>query len=99
MDQLWTADQFQGATNTKFQLQTNMEEENATQFEPVVHLVPVTTDNGESCETEIYKQRCILYRFVNATSTDPAQWKERGRGDIRFLQHRDHKNIRLILRE
>jgi hypothetical protein len=36
---------------------------------------------------------------VQATDKDPAQWKERGRGDVRFLQHKVSKMVRLILRE
>jgi len=76
-----------------------LEEENQTEYEPVVHLKPVDVDSGEKEEDAIYKQRCALYRHVRATDKDPAQWKERGRGDIRFLQHRTNKIVRVVLRE
>lgn len=77
----------------------NVEEENTTEFEAVVHLVPVSVDSGEKDEDQIYKQRCALYRHVPATDKDPAQWKERGRGDIRLLQHKGNKMVRAVLRE
>lgn len=76
-----------------------LEAENTTEYEPVVRLKPVKVDSGESNETEIYKQRCILYRYIAATNTDEAQWKERGRGEIRFLQHTLSRKVRVILRE
>jgi Ran-binding protein 1 len=77
----------------------HLEEENQTEYEPVLHLKPVAVDSGESEENVIYKQRCALYRHVAATDKDPAQWKERGKGDIRFLQHKANKMVRIVLRE
>lgn len=78
---------------------TNIESENQTQFEPVVTLKPIHIDNGEQAETEMYKQRCVLYRNVNATACEPASWKERGRGNIRFLKHKLNSTVRMVLRE
>jgi Ran-binding protein 1 len=72
----------------------NVEQENTTTYEPVVQLKEVEVDNGEKNETAIYKQRCILYRFVL-----PDQWKERGKGDVRFLQNNGNKKVRIVLRQ
>jgi Ran-binding protein 1 len=72
----------------------NVEQENTTTYEPVVQLKEVEVDNGEKNEAAIYKQRCILYRFVL-----PDQWKERGKGDVRFLQSNSSKKVRIVLRQ
>ena len=42
----------------------------------------------------LYKQRAKLYRYDKETS----QWKERGTGDVKFLQHKDSKKIRVLMR-
>ena len=48
----------------------------------------------EEDEDVLYKQRAKLFRFDKETS----QWKERGTGDVKFLQHRENKKIRLLMR-
>jgi len=46
-------------------------------------------------EDVLYKQRCGLYRFDAETTS----WKERGKGDIKFLKHRDTKAVRAVMRQ
>ena len=72
-----------------------MEEECTATFEPVVQLSEVEVDNGEKDEDEIYVQRCMLYRF----DTETKEWKARGKGDVKLMQHKSTKKTRLILRE
>lgn len=38
--------------------------------------------------------RAKLFRFEKATN----EWKERGTGDVRLLQHAETKKIRLVMR-
>jgi len=66
-------------------------------YEPVVQLQEVETDTGESNEDIIYTQRCMILRF--ASECDPPLWKERGKGDIKFLRHKDTKAIRAVMRQ
>jgi Ran-binding protein 1 len=39
-------------------------------------------------------RRAKLFRF----SKEGGEWKERGTGDVRFLQHKETKKIRLVMR-
>ena len=39
-------------------------------------------------------RRAKLFRFA----TDSSEWKERGTGDVRLLQHKETKKIRLVMR-
>ena len=41
-------------------------------------------------------RRAKLYRF-DRTET-PAEWKERGTGDMKILQHKDSKHCRVLMR-
>lgn len=38
--------------------------------------------------------RAKLFRFEKATN----EWKERGTGDVRLLQHAETKKVRLVMR-
>jgi len=40
------------------------------------------------------RRRAKLFRFV----TESSEWKERGTGDVRLLQHKDSKKVRLVMR-
>ncbi len=40
--------------------------------------------------------RAKLFRFDGAA--DPPEWKERGTGEVKFLQHKKTKNMRLLMR-
>lgn len=39
--------------------------------------------------------KCKLYRFDN----DSGEWKERGVGRVRLLEHKENKRIRLLMRQ
>jgi Ran-binding protein 1 len=64
-------------------------------YTPLVKLEEVETDSGENEEECLYKQRAKLYRF----SKEMNEWKERGLGDAKFLQHKEHKIIRFLMRQ
>jgi len=66
-------------------------------YEPVVQLQEVEVDTGEKDEECIYKQRCALFRF--ASECEPQAWKERGKGDIKFLKHKQTGAIRIVMRQ
>jgi Ran-binding protein 1 len=63
-------------------------------FAPVVELTEVETKTGEEDERVIFKIRSKLFRFDKGM----AEWKERGTGDVRLLQHKANKKIRLLMR-
>jgi len=66
-------------------------------YPPVIALPPeVDTPTGEDGETEVFKMRSKLYRFDSVA--DPAEWKERGTGDVRILHHPDNGHYRLLMR-
>jgi len=41
-----------------------------------------------------YHRRAKLFRFDN----EPSEWKERGTGEVRLLQHKETHKIRLVMR-
>jgi len=62
-------------------------------FEPVVRLPDnVEVKTGEEDEDVLYSQRAKLYRFVDN------EWKERGTGDVKILQHRSTGIVRVVMR-
>jgi Ran-binding protein 1 len=69
--------------------------ESSAAYDPVVRLEVIQTTTGEEEEANLFKQRCVLYRF------DPSgpEWKERGRGEIKIMQHKTTGKCRVILRE
>jgi len=73
----------------------NKEEEVDVHFEPVIKLTEqVDTKTHEEDEVSLFKMRAKLFRF------DPkaAEWKERGTGDVRLLEHKETKKVRLVMR-
>ncbi|KDQ64667.1 hypothetical protein JAAARDRAFT_28305 [Jaapia argillacea MUCL 33604] len=71
------------------------EEETDVHFEPVIKLTEqVETKTFEEDEDALFKMRAKLFRFA----TDTSEWKERGTGDVRLLQHRETKKVRLVMR-
>jgi len=71
------------------------EEENDPHFEPVIKLTEqVETKTMEEDEDVLFKMRSKLFRF----STENNEWKERGTGDVRLLQHKESKKVRLVMR-
>jgi len=65
-------------------------------YPPIVSLPEVDVPTGEDNEEEIFKIRSKLFRFD--ANESPPEWKERGTGDVRLLQHRENKIIRLLMR-
>ncbi|KAJ3491458.1 hypothetical protein NLI96_g690 [Meripilus lineatus] len=71
------------------------DEEHDPHFEPVIKLTEqVETKTNEEDEDVLFKMRAKLFRFVSESS----EWKERGTGDVRLLQHRETKKVRLVMR-
>jgi len=50
----------------------------------------------EENEDVLFKMRAKLFRFDKTTT--PAQWKERGTGDVKFLKHKETNKVRLLMR-
>ncbi|KAF9087174.1 hypothetical protein BGX29_000972 [Mortierella sp. GBA35] len=70
------------------------EEETEVHFEPIVKLEAVQVKTHEEEEDSIFKMRAKLFRFVKESN----EWKERGTGDVRLMQHKETKKIRLLMR-
>lgn len=71
------------------------EDEHDPQYEPVIRLTEqVEVKTHEEDEDTLFKMRAKLFRFVASTS----EWKERGTGDVKLLQHKETKKIRLVMR-
>jgi len=71
------------------------EEEHDPHFEPVIKLTEeVATKTNEEDETVIFKLRAKLFRFDSGEN----EWKERGTGEARLLQHKETQKIRLVMR-
>ncbi|KAG9271314.1 E3 SUMO-protein ligase RanBP2-like isoform X2 [Astyanax mexicanus] len=74
---------------------TQEEERDGQYFEPVVPLPDlVDISTGEENEEVVFSHRAKLYRY----DKDLNQWKERGIGDLKILQHHDTKRTRLVMR-
>lgn len=70
------------------------EEDYSQHFAPLVELSEVETKTGEEDEEVLFKIRAKLFRFDKSLS----EWKERGTGDVRLLQHKESRKIRLLMR-
>jgi len=71
------------------------EEEANVDFKPVVQLEQqVEVKTMEEDEDVLFKMRCKLFRFDKEVS----EWKERGTGDIKILQHKSTKKVRIVMR-
>jgi len=74
---------------------TPREEEHDPHFEPVIRLTQqVEVKTNEEDEDEVFKLRAKLFRFAIENN----EWKERGTGDVRLLQHKESKKIRIVMR-
>ena len=71
-----------------------MEESPEVHFEPVVQLTEVEVKTMEEDEDPLFKMRAKLFRF----DKESKEWKERGTGDVRFLEHKVNHRIRLVMR-
>ncbi|KAI8505198.1 Ran-specific GTPase-activating protein [Branchiostoma belcheri] len=66
-------------------------------FEPIVKLHAVEIKTLEEEEEVLFTMRAKLFRY--ASEADPAEWKERGVGDVKILQHKTEKGkIRVLMR-
>ncbi|KAI5452372.1 Ran GTPase binding protein Sbp1 [Naganishia albida] len=64
-------------------------------YEPVIQLTEkVNISTNEENEDVIFKMRAKLFRFV----TESNEWKERGTGDLRLLQDKETKLVRVVMR-
>ena len=65
------------------------------EFQPIVSL-PITysVKSWDEDAKTLFSCRAKLFRFDGSTK----QWKERGVGDMKIVQHRQNKKIRLIMR-
>lgn len=71
-----------------------VEEEADVHFEPLVKLDKVDVKTNEEEEEVLFKVRAKLFRF----HAEAKEWKERGTGDVKFLQHKENKKVRLLMR-
>ncbi|EFN86648.1 ran-specific GTPase-activating protein isoform X1 [Harpegnathos saltator] len=78
--------------------QDNDEEntENDVHFEPIISLPLIEVSNNEEDEIEMLKLRAKLYRYD--TSSNPAEWKERGTGEVKLLRHKVKNTVRVVMR-
>ncbi|CAO3687187.1 unnamed protein product [Umbelopsis vinacea] len=63
-------------------------------FEPVIKLEEVEVKTMEENEDALFKMRAKLFRYDKGLK----EWKERGVGDVKFLQHKETKKVRLLMR-
>ena len=67
-------------------------------FEPIIHLEAVAVKTNEEEESVFYKARAKLFRFDKPSGADNGEWKERGTGEVKLLQHQSTGKIRLVMR-
>jgi len=63
-------------------------------IESRVKLEEVVVVTHEEDEEVLFKMRAKLFRF----DKEAKQWKERGTGDVKFLEHKNTKKIRFLMR-
>ncbi|XP_056611064.1 E3 SUMO-protein ligase RanBP2 isoform X2 [Triplophysa dalaica] len=88
--------QSQGSVGTDDEQEVSQEEERDGQyFEPIVPLPDIVeVSTGEENEKVVFSHRAKLFRYDKQLS----QWKERGIGDLKILQHYETKCVRLVMR-
>ncbi|XP_041055425.1 E3 SUMO-protein ligase RanBP2 isoform X2 [Carcharodon carcharias] len=70
-------------------------DEDGPHFDPVIPLPDkVDVKTGEEDEEVLFSNRAKLFRF----DTETKEWKERGIGHVKLLQHRASGKIRLLMR-
>mmetsp|Transcript_13647 Transcript_13647/g.23986 ORF Transcript_13647/g.23986 Transcript_13647/m.23986 type:complete len:228 (-) Transcript_13647:337-1020(-) len=88
------ADEAEGAAEAEDN-EPAAEEECQAEFKPLVQLEEVETSTGEEEEEALLEMKSKLYRF----DTGANEWKERGVGVLKLLQHKANKKIRLLMRQ
>ncbi|KAI9269181.1 RanBP1 domain-containing protein [Phascolomyces articulosus] len=88
------ADTEEKKTVQKEEQQEEVEASPDVHFEPVVKLEAVEVKTFEEDEDVLFKMRAKLFRYDKQLK----EWKERGTGDVKFLQHKENKKVRLLMR-
>lgn len=65
-------------------------------FEPIVKLPLVEIKTLEENEETLFTMRAKLFRFDS--TADPAEWKERGTGEVKILKHEEENYVRILMR-
>ncbi|XP_060533413.1 ran-specific GTPase-activating protein-like [Cylas formicarius] len=65
-------------------------------YSPIISLPEVQVSLNEDDETEFLKIRAKLYRFDSLS--EPAEWKERGTGELKILRHNENSSFRIVMR-
>lgn len=65
-------------------------------FEPVVQLPSVEVRTLEEDEDVLLQLRAKLFRFDS--EAEPPEWKERGTGEVKILEHKSTRMIRILMR-
>ncbi|XP_057510551.1 ran-binding protein 1 homolog a-like [Actinidia eriantha] len=75
---------------------TTAEDENTgAQVAPIVKLQEVSLSTGEENEHVLLDLKAKLYRF----NKEGNQWKERGVGTVKLLEHKETGKVRLVMRQ
>jgi len=72
----------------------NPEEECQAEFKPVVQLEEKETASGEESEEIKLEYKAKLYRY----DFEKQEWKERGVGQCKILEHKETKKTRVLMR-
>jgi len=65
-------------------------------YPPIIYLPEVVVNSGEEEEEEAFRRRAKLYRYAH--EEHPAEWKERGTGEVKILRHPETGSARIIMR-
>jgi Ran-binding protein 1 len=71
------------------------EEDTGAQVAPIVTLQEVAVSTGEENEDVLIDMKAKLYRF----DKEGTQWKERGVGQVKILEHKTTGKVRLLMRQ
>ncbi|XP_032799884.2 ran-specific GTPase-activating protein [Petromyzon marinus] len=74
----------------------DIDENHDPHFDPIVSLPEQEVRTLEEDESELFKMRAKLFRY--ASESEPGEWKERGTGDVKLLQHKQRRTVRLLMR-
>jgi len=72
----------------------NPEAECQAEFKPIVQLEKVEAKSGEETEATLLELKAKLYRY----DFEGQEWKERGLGYVKILEHKDNKRQRILMR-
>jgi len=65
-------------------------------YPPIIYLPEVVVNSGEEEEEEAFRRRAKLYRYAH--EEEPAEWKERGTGEVKIMRHPETGSARIIMR-